>query len=198
METSYLNNAIRQFEYYKLLGEKTFDQINDEDFFWQYNENSNSIAILVKHLWGNQMSRWTDFLNTDGEKEWRDRDAEFENNLISKEDLLKKWQEGWTVFLDTLKSLNEGDLDKTIYIRNQGHSVMEAINRQMAHYPYHIGQIVFIGKMCAENWNTLSIATGNSKAFNAAKFSLDKHQEHFTEEFVQDSKKRNLTENQKN
>jgi len=191
METNYLNSAIRQFEYYKSLGEKTFAQISDEDFFWQHNENSNSVALLVKHLWGNQMSRWTDFLNTDGEKEWRNRDAEFENDLNSKKEVLKKWDEGWNVFLDSLKSLKEEDLDKTIYIRNQGHSVMEAINRQMAHYPYHIGQIVFIGKMCADNWNTLSIAKGNSKAFNAAKFSLDKHQEHFTEEFLQDSEKRN-------
>ena len=198
METSYLNSVIRQFEYYKSLGEKTFAQISDENFFWQYNENSNSIALLVKHLWGNQMSRWTDFLNTDGEKEWRDRDAEFENDMNSKEEVLKKWDEGWNVFLDSLKSLKEEDLDKTIYIRNQGHSVMEAINRQMAHYPYHIGQIVFIGKMCAGNWSTLSIAKGDSKAFNAAKFSLDKHQEHFMEEFLQDPEKGTGTENQKN
>lgn len=133
------------------------------------------------------MSRWTDFLNTDGEKEWRERDAEFDNDLNSKIEVLKKWQEGWAVFLNSLKSLKDEDLYKTIYIRNQGHSVLEAINRQMAHYPYHIGQIVYIGKMCTDNWISLSIAKGESKAFNAAKFSLDKHQEHFTEEFLTDT-----------
>lgn len=184
MSTSYLNSVIKQFEYYKLLGEKTFEQIPEEKLFWQYNEESNSIATIVKHLWGNMLSRWTDFLTSDGEKEWRNRDAEFENDITTKSELVNNWNEGWKCFLDTLNSLKEEDLEKIIYIRNQGHSVMEAINRQLAHYPYHIGQIVFIGKMCAENWNSLSIPRGNSKAFNAEKFTKPKHNEHFTDEFL--------------
>ena len=184
MNSNYLESVIKQFEYYKLLAEKTFDQISEEQLFWTYNDNSNSIAIIVKHLWGNMLSRWTDFLNTDGEKEWRDRDAEFENDIKSKEELLKKWNEGWKVFLDTLRSLKAEDLDKIIYIRNQGHTVMEAINRQLAHYPYHIGQIVFIGKMCAEQWQSLSIPKGNSKQFNADKFAKEKARGHFTDEVL--------------
>lgn len=189
MPTNYLDSVIKQFGYYKLLGEKTFGQIPDEKLFWQYNDESNSVATIVKHLWGNMLSRWTDFLTTDGEKEWRDRDAEFDNDILSREDLLSKWNEGWKVLLDTLRSLREEDLDKTIYIRNQGHTVMEAINRQLAHYPYHIGQIVFIGKMCAEKWDSLSIPRGSSKSFNAEKFARPKHNEHFTDEFLKKEEK---------
>jgi hypothetical protein len=184
MSTNYLESVIKQFEYYKMLGDKTFAQIPDEKLFWQYNEDSNSIAIIVNHLWGNMLSRWTDFLTTDGEKEWRNRDAEFENNTTTKQEIISKWNEGWKVFLDTLKSLTDDDLDKIIYIRNQGHTVLEAINRQLAHYPYHIGQIVFIGKMCAEKWDSLSIPKGNSKQYNAEKFTRPKEKAHFTDEFL--------------
>lgn len=184
MNTNYLESVIKQFEYYKILGEKTFVQIPDEKLFWQYNEESNSIAAIVKHLWGNMMSRWTDFLTTDGEKEWRNRDAEFENDLTSKQELIEKWDEGWKVFLDTLKSLKEDDLEKICYIRNQGHTVMEAINRQLAHYPYHVGQIVFIGKLSAKQWNSLSIPRGKSNDYNTKKFSQPKERGHFTDEFL--------------
>jgi hypothetical protein len=181
MNTNYLESVIKQFEYYKMLGDKTFAQIPEERLFWQYNEDSNSIATIVKHLWGNMLSRWTDFLTTDGEKEWRNRDAEFENDIVTKQEMMEKWNEGWRVFLDTLRSLKQTDLDKIIYIRNQGHTVLEAINRQLAHYPYHVGQIVFIGKMSAEKWDSLSIPKGNSKAFNAEKFSKPKERAHFTD-----------------
>lgn len=184
MENSYLQSAIKQFEYYKMLGEKTVEQIPEEKLFWQYNEESNSIAIIVKHLWGNMLSRWTDFLTSDGEKEWRNRDAEFQSDILSKEEMLHKWNEGWNVLLTTLRLLKEDDLDKMIYIRNQGHTVMEAINRQLAHYPYHIGQIVFIGKMAAENWQSLSIPKGSSNQYNAEKFSKEKHRAHFADEFL--------------
>lgn len=184
MYTNYLESVIKQFEYYKMLGDKTFAQVPDEKLFWQYNEDSNSIATIAKHLWGNMLSRWTDFLTTDGEKEWRNRDEEFENDIATKEEMLQKWNDGWNVFLNTLKSLKEKDLEKIIYIRNQGHTVMEAINRQLAHYPYHIGQIVFIGKMCADNWASLSIPKGNSKQFNNDKFAKPKHKAHFTDEFL--------------
>ena len=168
-----------------MLGEKTFAQIPDEKLFWQYNEDSNSIATIVKHLWGNMLSRWTDFLTTDGEKEWRDRDAEFENDIKSRSELLDKWNAGWEGLFIALKGLTADDLDKIIYIRNQGHTVMEAINRQLAHYCYHVGQIVYAGKMAAnDHWQSLSIPKGDSKKFNDDKFSKPKHREHFTDEAV--------------
>jgi hypothetical protein len=185
MTTDYLESVRKQFEYYKMLGDKTFSQLQDDKLFWQYNEDSNSIATIVKHLWGNMLSRWTDFLTTDGEKEFRNRDAEFENDIESREELLAKWNEGWDCLFKAINSLTTDDLDKIIYIRNQGHTVTEAINRQLAHYPYHIGQIVFIGKMLSENgWNSLSIPRGNSKAFNDNKFSQPKQRGHFTDDFL--------------
>ncbi len=188
MNTTYLESTIKQFEYYKMLGDKTMTQIPDEKLFWQYNQESNSIAIIVNHLSGNMLSRWTDFLTSDGEKEWRNRDAEFENKSKTKEEILQKWNEGWNCFLNTLKSLQEDDLSKIIYIRNEGHTVLEAINRQLAHYPYHIGQLVFIGKMiCYEKWVSLSIPKGNSNSFNAERFSKQKHRQHFTDEFLKKS-----------
>jgi len=172
-----------QFEYYKMLDDKTFEQLTEEQLFWQYNEESNSIAIIVKHLWGNMLSRWTDFLTSDGEKEWRNRDAEFESDFNNREELLEKWNAGWTSLFTAINSLKTEDLDKIIYIRNQGHTVTEAINRQLAHYPYHIGQIVFIGKMlCNSGWKSLSIPKGNSSQFNAEKFAKEKTREHFTDE----------------
>ena len=190
MTTDYIESARKQFEYYKLLGEKTFAQLPDEKLFWQYNSESNSIAIIVKHLWGNMMSRWTDFLTTDGEKEWRNRDAEFENDINSREELLTKWNEGWACLFKALASITPDNIHQEIFIRNQGHTVIEAINRQLAHYPYHIGQIVFIGKMaCDSNWNTLSIAKGDSGKYNADKFSKPKHKEHFTDEYRDPNKK---------
>lgn len=180
MTTDYLESVRKQLEYYKMLGEKTFSQLQDENLFWQYNEDSNSIAIIVKHLWGNMLSRWTDFLNSDGEKEWRDRDAEFENDIRTKEELLAKWNEGWDCVFSAINSLTADDLDKIVYIRNQGHTVTEAINRQLAHYPYHIGQIVFIGKMLAKNgWTSLSIPKGASQTFNTEKFATDKEKKTF-------------------
>ncbi len=184
LTNDYLESVKSQFQYYKMLGEKTFTQLSDEHLFWKYNEDSNSIGIIVKHLWGNMLSRWTDFLTTDGEKEWRSRDAEFENDIATKDELLLKWNEGWRVFFDTLNSLTDEDLKKTIYIRNQGHTVLEAINRQLAHYPYHVGQIVFIGKLYAEKWNSLSIPKGNSDQYNVEKFSKPKEKRHFTEEYL--------------
>jgi len=185
MTSNYLESAIKQFEYYKLLGEKTFFQLTDEQLYWQYNIESNSIAIIVKHLWGNMLSRWTDFLTTDGEKQWRNRDVEFETEEKTREALLTKWNEAWTCLFDTLNKLKEEDLSKEIFIRNQGHTVIEAINRQLAHYPYHIGQIVFLGKMmCDEKWESLSISKGNSTNYNTEKFSNPKEKKHFTDEYL--------------
>ncbi len=190
MEKDYVESAIKQFEYYKLLGEKAMEQLPAEKLFWQYNNESNSIAIIVKHLWGNMLSRWTDLMTTDGEKEWRNRDAEFENDIQTKEELLAKWAEGWQCLFNALKALTENDLQKIIYIRNQGHTVMEAINRQLAHYPYHIGQIIYIAKMVSDsNWKSLSIPKGNSASFNAEKFSAQKSRQHFTDELLKGNKK---------
>jgi hypothetical protein len=187
MTNDYLESAKKQFEYYKMLGDKTFSQLNDDKLFWKYNDNSNSIATLVKHLWGNMLSRWTDFLTSDGEKEFRDRDSEFENDIKSREELLAKWNEGWDCLFKALNSLTNDDLNKIIYIRNQGHTVTEAINRQLAHYPYHIGQIVFLGKMLSENsWTSLSIPKGKSQSFNQDKFSKPKERGHFTDEFLKE------------
>ncbi|OFY88038.1 MAG: hypothetical protein A3F72_16300 [Bacteroidetes bacterium RIFCSPLOWO2_12_FULL_35_15] len=187
--TDYLDSVKKQFEYYKILGEKTFFQLPDEKLFWQYNDNSNSIATIVKHLWGNMISRWTDFLTTDGEKEWRKRDAEFENELTTRKELIDKWNAGWECLFNALNSLTMDHLNKEIYIRNQGHTITEAINRQLPHYAYHVGQIVFIGKMaCGNDWTSLSIPKGNSKTYNEDKFSKPKHKEHFTDESLKKKK----------
>jgi Protein of unknown function (DUF1572) len=175
MPSNFIATAQKQFNYYKLLGEKTFAQLSDEQLFIQLNEESNSIATIVKHLWGNMLSRWTDFLTTDGEKEWRQRDAEFDNDITSRTELLEKWNEGWACLFNAIDALKEEDLSKEIFIRNEKHTVVEAIGRQLAHYPYHVGQIVFIGKVfCNEEWNSLSIPKGNSKAYNAEKFAKPK------------------------
>ncbi len=185
MQNDYLDSVKKQFEYYKMLGDKTFAQLSDEQLFWQFNAESNSVAVIVKHLCGNMRSRWTDFLTTDGEKAWRNRDAEFENNISTREDLIAQWEEGWQCLFTALNSLTENDLSKVIYIRNMGHSVMEAINRQLAHYPYHVGQIVCIGKMlCDDTWQSLSIPKGNSQAYNADKFNKPKRKQHFTDEYL--------------
>lgn len=185
MSEEYINGVIKQFEYYKMLGEKTFSQLKDQDLFWKYNEDSNSIAIIVNHLSGNMLSRWTDFLNSDGEKPWRNRDNEFEETIHDKESLLMAWNKGWNCLLDTLESLKHEDLSKIIFIRNEGHTIVEAINRQLAHYPYHIGQIVFIGKMVTNNnWLSLSIPKGNSQIYNDNKFLKAKEITHFTDEFL--------------
>jgi len=183
VRSNYLNNIKQQFEYYKLLGDKTFEQLTDVDIHWQYNEESNSIAIIVKHIVGNMLSRWTGFLTSDGEKEWRHRDSEFENPVKTKAELLESWKKGWDCLFDTINLLKEKDLDTIIYIRNQGHTVLEAINRQMSHYPYHIGQLVYVAKMIKnEDWKTLSVARNKSSEYNKDMFSKEKTRKHFTED----------------
>ncbi|MFK7784043.1 MAG: DUF1572 family protein [Crocinitomicaceae bacterium] len=179
----FLSSCIKQFQYYKSLGEKTFEQIPEEKLFLKVAQESNSIATIVKHMHGNMMSRWTDFLTTDGEKEWRKRDEEFDDDIQTKEQLLTKWNEGWECLFNAITPLSEEDLDREIFIRNMGHSVTEAINRQLAHYSYHVGQIVFIGKMMADQeWDSLSIPKGASKSYNKEKFSKPKRTEHFTDD----------------
>ena len=186
--TEYLMSVRKQFEYYKAFADKAMSQIPDEGLFWQYNEQSNSIAIIVSHLSGNMISRWTDFLTTDGEKEWRDRDAEFEPGLQTKEEIISTWENGWKCLFMALSNLSDNDLDKIVYIRHMGHTVAEAINRQLAHYPYHVGQIVFLSKMITgENWRSLSIPKGGSKKYNEVKFLTPKHIEHFTAAYLKDT-----------
>ncbi len=183
MQPSYLSSVIKQFEYYKSLGDKTFNQLSFEDLQKEFVEDSNSISIVVKHLAGNMLSRWTNFLTEDGEKTWRQRDQEFEDSYTSKDDLIKNWNKGWQCLFDAITPLSESDLERIIYIRNQGHTVTEAINRQLAHYSYHLGQIVLLGKLVkGENWQSLSIPKGNSKTYNVEKFSKEKGRRHFTDD----------------
>ncbi|MBF4505724.1 DUF1572 domain-containing protein [Flavobacterium sp. JLP] len=185
METkeSYLESVKKQFLYYKMLGEKSIDQLEPQQLFVSINEDTNSIATIIKHISGNMLSRWTDFLTSDGEKEWRNRDAEFENDLQSKEEALDIWNKGWKVFLDTLNSLKPEQLSDIIYIRNEGHTVIEAINRQLAHYPYHVGQIVFYAKQLKNtSWESLSIPKNKSGNYNAEKFAKEKEIKNFTDD----------------
>jgi Protein of unknown function (DUF1572) len=163
----FLPSAIARFEQYKSLAEKAMHQINEEQLFVCISSESNSIAMLVQHLHGNMLSRWTDFLTTDGEKEGRQRDAEFEAVIKTKTELLEKWEAGWACLLNTLKSLNENDLQKIITIRNEKHTVMDAIHRQMMHYSYHVGQMVLLAKALSnEDFQSLSIPKNQSKDFN--------------------------------
>lgn len=158
---------IKRFKYYKMLGDQSFEQLSDEQIFWQFNEESNSIAIIIKHVAGNMISRWTNFLTEDGEKPWRVRDEEFIDAFKTKSEVLDYWEKGWKCLFEALNQINEENLNATIYIRNQAHSVIDAVFRQLAHYPYHIGQIVFIAKMLKnEDWKTLSIARNKSEDFN--------------------------------
>lgn len=183
MQTTYLNSIIKEFNYYKSLGERTFDQLAEKDLFWQYNKESNSIVIIVNHLSGNMKSRWTDFLTSDGEKIWRNRDMEFETVIKSKSELIEKWEEGWQCLFQALDSINDQNFKTKVYIRNQEHSMVEAINRQLAHYASHIGQIVYIGKIVKDKeWKSLTIAKGKSKEFNTEKFSKGKHTGHFSDD----------------
>lgn len=183
MTSSYLSSIVKQFEYYKSLGDKTFKQLTDEEIHWQNNTESNSIAIIVKHVVGNMLSRWTNFLTEDGEKTWRKRDQEFVDTYKNKKEMLEAWNKGWDCLFNAIKPLEENQLEQVIYIRNQGHTITEAINRQLAHYAYHIGQIVFLGKMITNNnWKSLSIPKGKSISYNQEKFTKEKGRRHFTED----------------
>ncbi|MBX7227362.1 MAG: DUF1572 domain-containing protein [Chitinophagales bacterium] len=167
MNTVFLDTSKKLFRYYKGLAEKAIAQTPEKDLFILPQENENSIAIIVQHLAGNMLSRWTDFLTTDGEKPWRNRDQEFEVQFTDKEALMNYWEKGWKVFLDTLDNLTEDDLGKTIHIRQDPQLVIEAIQRQLAHYPYHVGQIVYLCKFFTnEAFESLSIPKGKSEAFN--------------------------------
>jgi uncharacterized damage-inducible protein DinB len=178
----YLASVKSQFEYYKALAEKAMDQLEPEQLFIATDENTNSIAAIIKHMSGNMISRWTDFLTTDGEKPTRNRDAEFEISVQDKATILQKWNGGWAYFFTTFNALEPEQLGQIIYIRNEGHTVIEAISRHLAHSSYHIGQIVFYAKQLNDgNWKSLSIPKNKSKAYNDDKFSSEKTIKNYTE-----------------
>ncbi len=167
LATEFLQSAVKRLKSYKELGDKTFAQLADKDLHYRPNEASNSIAVIIQHMAGNMLSRWTDFLSSDGEKEWRNRDIEFEEQNLSRQELMDLWEKGWNCCLGALASLKEEDLLKTIHIRNEGLPAVDAINRQLAHYPYHVGQIIYIAKIIRnEGWKNLSIPKGSSDEFN--------------------------------
>ena len=165
----YLDDALKWFRYYKQLAERAFAQLNDEDFFRTIDDESNSIAVNMKHIAGNMLSRWPDFLTTDGEKPERNRDMEFVMlPETTKEEMLAYWEKGWRVMFDAIKPLTSDDLMRTITIRGQDHTVVQAINRQVAHYAYHVGQIVFLAKhFKASEWKNLSVPKNKSAEFTA-------------------------------
>jgi hypothetical protein len=187
MEVSniYLESVKKQMLYYKTVAEKAIDQLETEQLFISVNEETNSIATIMNHMVGNMLSRWTDFLTTDGEKEWRTRDVEFENPIITKEELFIYWNKGWDCFLNAINDLKPEQLLQIIYIRNEGQTALDAINRQLAHYPYHIGQIVFYAKMIKKTeWSSLTIPKNKSNEYNADKFSKEKSNKHFTNDEI--------------
>jgi hypothetical protein len=166
--TSYLEDSLAILRYYKKLGEQAMAQVSDAALTAAIDAESNSIAIIVKHLSGNMRSRWTDFLASDGEKPWRNRDSEFEAPAQTRAEVLAMWESGWKAMLETLASLTDADLNGTIRIRGERHSVMQAVNRGVTHCCYHVGQIVFLAKHLASgHWTSLTIARGKSSQFNA-------------------------------
>ena len=157
---------LNRFQYYKNIADQTFEQLEEPQLFWQYNPESNSIATIVKHISGNMISRWTNFLTEDGEKEWRNRDAEFENDIQSKAEMLEMWEKGWLVLFDALNQVNDVNINSIILIRGEKLSFVDALLRQLAHYPYHIGQIIYLAKMLKnDDWKTLSIARNKSQEY---------------------------------
>jgi hypothetical protein len=170
------------FEYYKSLTEKSIGQITEEQIHEPPQTGQNSIAILMKHLAGNMISRWTNFRTEDGEKPWRNRETEFVDDFESKEALLEYWEKGWSVLFEALKSVKEDELDSIIYIRNDGHLLSEAIERHLAHVAYHSGQIVYLAKLfAADDWQSLSIPKGKTEEYNRKKFSREKGRGMYTD-----------------
>ena len=166
LEIEYLKAIQRRFKSVKSLGDKTIQQLSNDDIHWTLNDSSNNVAVIVKHVSGNMVSRWSDFLTSDGEKPNRNREQEFEDTLSSKQELLITWEKGWAILFDALSNLGSQDLLTTVYIRGESHTVLEAIERQLAHYAYHIGQLVFIGKQIkGESWGSLSIPKGQSEEY---------------------------------
>ena len=182
MIENYLQDTIATFRSYKKMAEKAMDQVSDEEFFRKLDEESNSVAIIVKHIAGNMRSRWTDFLTTDGEKNDRDRDTEFEVMDESRESLMAYWERSWATLFASVEPLTAQDFERTVTIRGEAHSVAEAINRQVTHYAYHVGQITFLAKhFRASEWKTLSVPKNRSAEFSeflAAKKAAGEEKSH--------------------
>lgn len=171
LKDDYLDSAIFEFRRYKALGEASFAQLDEEDILWKHGANDNNIALIVKHLSGNMLSRWTNFLTEDGEKSWRDRENEFKEPYTSKKEMLLAWEKGWTCLFAALDTIDEDHFDTPIRIRNEEHTPIQAINRQLAHYANHVGQIVLLAKMIrGAAWQSPSIPRGGSEKFNRDKF----------------------------
>lgn len=170
------------FVYYKELGEKAIAQVKDEDLHRVLGTDGNSMAVVMRHIAGNARSRFTDLLTSDGEKPWRDREGEFTEGTATRTELLTEWNGGWAVLLNALDQLTDDDLERIVLIRNEGHTVQEALHRQLAHYAYHVGQIVLLARACVgAAWKSLSIPRGGSQAFNADKFAQPPERKHFTD-----------------
>jgi len=165
--TSYIKDSVTLLQYYKKLAERAMEQVTDDQLFASLDDESNSIAVIVKHMAGNMCSRWTDFLHSDGEKPDRNRDSEFTDPPHTREALLAAWEQGWSLIFQALEPLSDGDLGRTVLIRGEAHSVMQAINRQLAHYANHVGQIVLLAKHFAgAKWHSLTIPKNRSGVFN--------------------------------
>ena len=184
METRPIIRSIaKEFMHYQSLGDRVVGRLTLQQLLHQPAPGSNSIALLVKHLHGNMLSRWTDFLTSDGEKPWRHRDQEFTSPGETIEEILHQWQSGWDSVFQAIDTLEDSDLDTVVYIRNEGHSVREALLRQLAHYAYHVGQIVYLGKMYSgDHWKSLTIPPGDSVVFNQHKFEKEKSRRHYTDQ----------------
>ena len=167
LTTSYLRDSLSLFRYYKNLTERAMEQVSDDQLFAVLDDEMNSISIIVKHLAGNMRSRWADFLASDGEKPDRKRDTEFENPPSTRAGVIKLWEDGWAYVFTALEPLSDAEIDRTVMIRGEPHSVMQAINRQIAHYAYHCGQIVFLAKhLQSRQWKSLTVPRGKSEEFN--------------------------------
>jgi hypothetical protein len=165
--TSYLEDSLALFRYYKTLAERAMEQVTDDQLFMTLDDEANSIAVIVKHMAGNMRSRWTDFLTADGEKPDRNRDSEFVDPPATRAELLNLWEDGWSRVFGALESLSDADLARTVTIRGEAHSVMQAVNRQVAHYAHHVGQVVLLAKHFAhDHWQSLSIPRNRSADFN--------------------------------
>ncbi|MFC4094686.1 DUF1572 family protein [Euzebyella saccharophila] len=169
--TNYLKSSKFEFQRYKILGDRSFEQLTFEQIRWQPSVHDNSIALIVKHMVGNMLSRWTNFLKEDGEKSWRHRENEFQAPYENRREFLAAWEEGWSCLFNALDSVNTENFDAPVFIRSEHHTITEAINRQLAHYANHVGQIVYLSKMIkGEDWISPSIPKGGSIEFNKKKF----------------------------
>lgn len=179
---NFLDNIRPLFSYYKSLGEQAMAQVPDAALFHTTGDSQNSIATIVKHLHGNMLSRWTNFLTEDGEKPWRDREGEFHPTFANRTEVMQAWEEGWACLFEAIDHLKPEQLQDLIYIRNEGHTVLEALQRQLAHYSYHCGQIVLLSKQSTgEEWQSLSIAKGETQAYNEKRFAQPKERKRFYE-----------------